>query len=77
MNVPEQGSSSAGLANDKQSVRPSAKEREEAWERGRIVWVAKWHGRTARIVSMRPVPGWIHEGGNEVKWKVIEGEEYL
>lgn len=43
----------------------------------RIVWLASWRGHSGYVYSNRAVPGWIHEGGNEVKWHVIEGAEHL
>lgn len=44
------------------------------------VWIAKWNGRKARISSTDPTsktPNWIHEGGDQVSWRVIKGKEYL
>lgn len=52
-------------------------DKEKAWRQGKIVWLATWRGRKAHIISGRAVPNWIHEGGNEVKWKVLEGKEWL
>lgn len=49
----------------------------KAHDMGYIVWIATYRGRKARIVSGKPVPGWIHEYGDQVKWKCVEGREYL
>lgn len=55
----------------------SIDDKEKAWATGKIVWLATWRGRRARVVSGRAMPNWIHEGGNQVKWKVLEGKEWL
>lgn len=58
-------------------ISSQIEDKDKAWKAGKIVWLATWKGRKARIVSNRQVPNWIHEGGNEVKWKLLEGREWL
>lgn len=60
-------------ANDRRKLAQRAHKKNS-----RIVWIASYRGRNARIVSgQRNLPGWIYEHGEHVNWKVVEGEKFL